>query len=212
MQTYPQAAPIPGLQPGPQDDDFGTPQPSPYHGEGFREAPREASELRPQQRDTPRLVLDRTRERLREGGANIDPFNIDDIKKQYAPTNGDLRQNNWEHEIDFNWKRYETLGKPDYSEQRDYFLQGWRPILHSMFPGRFAPEGTEGPVIVKDMILMERPMRLTVKARKDEIDQATRMMRVNRETVHLTPEGNSPRIVYSDRTTREAISIPDSEN
>jgi hypothetical protein len=203
---FPPRPPIPGLQ-----DMYRSANPANTKAaeESYREGPRAASELRPEQRQTTRLVLDRTRERLREGGANIDPFNIDDIKNQYAPTNGDVRQGNVDNEIDFNWKRYECLGKADYSEQRDYYLQGWRPILHSMFPGRFGPEDIEGPVIVKDMILMERPMRLTVKARQDEIDQATRMMRVNRETVGVTPEGSAPRVVYTNRTTREHVEIPE---
>jgi len=194
--------PIPGLG-EPRQPPPGLSEPSP-----LRDSPREGG-LRPETRESPRLTLDRTRERLREGSANIDPFNIDDIKRQYAPTNGDPRQSNIENEIDFNWKRYETLGKPYFFEQRDYYLQGWRPILHSMFPGRFAPEGTEGPVIVKDMILMERPMRLTAKARQDEMEQATRMMRVNRENLGTTPEGQAPRMVIADRTTREAINIPE---
>jgi hypothetical protein len=173
----------------------------------LRDAPREEG-LRPI-REAPRLMVDLTRERLRSGNANIDPFNIDDIKLQYAPTNGDPRRGNIDSEIDFNWKRYECLGRADYSEQREYYLQGWRPILHSHFPGRFGPEGTEGPVIVKDMILMERPMRLTVKARNDEMEQATRAMRVNRENLGATPEGQAPRMVISDRSTREAIEIPE---
>jgi len=173
----------------------------------LRDSPREEG-LHPV-RETMRLTLDRTRERLREGNANIDPFNIDDLVAQYAPTRGDPRKGNIDNEIDFNWKRYECLGKADYSEQREYYLQGWRPVLHSHFPGRFAPEGTEGPVIVKDMILMERPMRLTVKARMDEHEQATRAMRVNRENLGVTPEGQAPRMVLTNRTTREAIEIPE---
>jgi hypothetical protein len=202
----PPPEPPPGIPPGLSADPppfYRAEQPSP-----LRDSPREEG-LRPEVRETPRLVLDRTRERLRTGSANIDPFNIDDIKQQYAPTNGDPRRGNIDNEIDFNWKRYECLGKADYAEQRDYYLQGWRVILHSHFPGRFAPEGTEGPVIVKDMILMERPMRLTVSARQDEMEQATRLMRVNREKLGITPEGQAPRVVLSDRSSREAIEIPE---
>jgi hypothetical protein len=183
---------------------------TPEQDNPLREGPRGngASELRPE-RANMRLTLDPTRERLHEGPAVIDPFDIADIMAVYAPTNGDLRKNNWPHEIDFNWKRYETYGKKDFSEQRQYHQQGWRPVLHSHFPGRFAPEGTEGPVIIKDQILMERPMRLTVKARRDEMEQATRAMRVNREQMGTTPEGQAPRRVIADRTTREAIEIPE---
>jgi hypothetical protein len=155
------------------------------------------------------LRLDLTRQRLHSGNQNIDPYAIDDIAAKYAPTRGDPRRGNVQNEIDFNWKRYETYGKPDYSEQRAYHAQGWRPVMHHHFPGRFAPEGTQGPVIVKDMILMERPMTLTLKARNEEIDQASLAMRVNREKVRDTPDGSAPRIVYADRTSREAIEIPD---
>jgi len=176
----------------------------------LREGPREEVRIgiRPD-RSKMRLELDPTRERLLEGAALIDPFDISDIMEVYAPTKGDPAKGNVQNEIDFNWKRYETYGKRDYSEQRQYHNQGWRPVLHSHFPGRFAPEGTEGPVIVKDQILMERPMRLTVKARQDEMKQATQVMRVNRENLGTTPEGQAPRMVLTDKTSRENISIPE---
>jgi hypothetical protein len=154
------------------------------------------------------LRIDPNRERLRSGNANIDPFDISDIMAKYAPTRGDPMKGNIDHEIDFNWKRFETYGKPDYAEMRAYQDQGWRPVQHHHFPGRFAPPGTQGSVIVKDMILMERPMRLTVQARSEEIREATRAMQVHRQKVADTPEGSAPRIVYTDRTTREAIDIP----
>ena len=155
------------------------------------------------------LTLDPLRERRHQGIAAIDPYDISDIMAKYAPTRGDPVKGNVEREIDFNWKRYETYGKPDFAEQRSYQDQGWRPVQHHHFPGRFAPEGTEGPVIVKDMILMERPMRLTAQARNEEIVAATRAMQVHRQKVRETPEGSAPRVVYADRTTREAINIPD---
>jgi hypothetical protein len=156
-----------------------------------------------------RLAVDHTRERMRSGIAVADPYDIADIMRAYAPTRGDPAKGNIDNEIDFNWKRYETYGKRDYAELREYHNQGWREVMHSSFPGRFAPEDTEGPVIVKDMILMERPMRLTHKARSEEIEAATRAMRVNRENLATTPEGQAPRMVITDRTSREAIPIPE---
>ena len=181
----------------------------------FREAPHEAphvgglgggalhSEIHGE------LRVDPERERRHTGTAAIDPFDISDIMAKYAPTRGDPTKGNINHEIDFNWKRFETYGKPDYAEQRMYGDQGWKPVQHHHFPGRFAPPGTQGPVIIKDMILMERPMRLTVQARSEEILEATRAMQVHRQKVADTPEGHSPRVVYADRSTREAISIPE---
>jgi hypothetical protein len=34
-------------------------------------------------------------------------------------------------------------------------------------------------------------------------------MQVHRQKIGQTPEGSAPRLVYVDRTTREAIEIPD---
>lgn len=155
------------------------------------------------------LRIDPDRERRHKGNAAIDPYDISDIMAKYAPTRGDATKGNINAEIDFNWKRFETYGKPDYAESRMYQDQGWRPVQHHHFPGRFAPPGTQGPVIIKDMILMERPMRLTVQARNEEILEATRAMQVHRQKVAETPEGHSERVVYANRTQREAISIPD---
>jgi hypothetical protein len=155
------------------------------------------------------LRIDPLRERRHQGNAAIDPFDISDIMAKWAPTRGELAKGNVDNELDFNWKRFETYGKPDYAESRMYQDQGWRPVQHYHFPGRFAPPGTQGPVVIKDMILMERPMRWTVQARNEEILQATRAMQVHRQKVADTPEGHSPRVVYADRVTREAISIPE---
>jgi len=155
------------------------------------------------------LRVDPDRLRMRSGNAAIDPFDIADIYHKYAPTGGDPRKGNIDNEIDFNWKRYETYGKADYAEQRGYHDQGWRPVMHSMFPGRFAPRGTEGPVIIKDMILMERPMRLTVKARNEEMMLATQVMQANKVRMATTPDGQAPRMVIADRSSREPIEIPE---
>jgi hypothetical protein len=188
-------------------DDFGTPGVTAPSVAPFRETPRDP--VRTEMRGHIRLQLDPARERMRSGEALNDPYDIRDIMAMYAPTNGDPRRGNVDNEIDFNWKRWETYGRRDYSELRGYHQQGWREVMHYNFPGRFAPEGTEGPVVVKDMLLMERPMRLTVKARSEEILAATQAMKVNQVRMTTTPEGQAPRTVFADRTTREAIAIPE---
>lgn len=167
--------------------------PSPPQGEQLRDE----RTLREEDRyGTRALRPDDGRERLRTGNANVNPFEMDDIIARYP-------------ESDFNFKRYEVYGKPDYAEQRAYYDQGWRPVLHEMFPGRWAPEGTTGPVIVKDMILMERPMRLTLQARREEMEAANRAMTIHRQRMGESPDGQAPRMAPSIRTSREAIQIPD---
>src|SRR5262245_61316712 len=85
------------------------------------------------------LRLDPDRQRRQKGASAIDPFDISDIMAKYAPTRGEGTPEQVAKEIDFNWKRYETYGKPDYSEQRFYQDQGWKAVQHHHFPGRFAP-------------------------------------------------------------------------
>jgi len=149
--------------------------------------------------------IDDGRERLRTGNVNVNPFEIGDIVRAYAPTGGKRP----EGEIDFNWKRHDVYGKEDYAEMQDYVQQGWRPVTYEMFPGRFAPPGTTGSVIVRGMILMERPMRLTIEARQEELEAANRAMRVHQKNMAEAPEGQAPRMAPVMRTTREAIEIPD---
>lgn len=170
------------------------------------EPPREA--IRPEVREGIRITDD-GRQRQHTGEAAINPYIIDDIVRVYKPTNGDPAKSNIDNEIDFEWKRYEVYGQYDHSEWLQNESQGWRPVQHENFPGRFAPPGTSGMVRVKDMVLMQRPMRLTVQARNEEIAKATRTMQAHRVKVNTTPEGQAPRIVYTDKTSREAIEIPD---
>lgn len=184
--------------------------PSPGQREPLREPLRGEPEdkVRPEVRSGLRLVDD-GRTRQRSGNQNNDPFNIDDIYNEYAPTRGDPRKGNIRNEIDFNWKRYEVAGKQDYSEMRTYLEQGWKPVQHSDFPGRFAPAGTEGAVIVKDMMLVHRPMRLTIEARNDEMVLATRATQAQHMKAAETPDGHAPRMNPVIRSTRENIEIPD---
>ena len=149
------------------------------------------------------------RQRMRTGDAVINPYDIDDIRRVYCPTNGTGTAEQIARETDFQWNTYETYGKRDYSLQRAYYDQGWRNVPHSMFPDRFAPVGTEGPVIVNDMILMERPMRLTVQARQEDYVRATRAMQVHRLRMAEAPDGQAPRTTPVIKTSREAIEIPE---
>ena len=154
-------------------------------------------------------LMDDGRQRLRAGSAVLDPYNIDDIRRAFAPTNGDPRKGNIDNEIDFEWKAYETYGKPNHTQLRGHREQGWKAVMCSDFPDRFAPPDTEGPVRVNDMLLMHRPMRLTVQARQEDYKNATRQMQVHRQKMAETPEGQHQRVVLADKTSREAIEIPE---
>lgn len=154
-------------------------------------------------------LMDDGRERGLSGAMAINPYDITDIKKMLAPTDGKGTIEQVAREVDIEWKAHETYGKPNYHQYQMHIKQGWRPVHYSDFPERFAPAGAEGAVRLNDMILMHRPMRLTVKARKEEYDKAVAAMQVHRKQMAETPEGQAPRVVLADRSTREAIEIPE---
>jgi hypothetical protein len=184
--------------------------PSPNEQQAHR-LPEPPSDVRPSVRpiERPSGLMDDGRSRQRTGDAAINPYEVADIKKMYAPTNGQGTPAQIAQETDFEWKAYETYGKANYSQVRAHHEQGWRPVMHSDFPERFAPAGTEGAVRVNDMIFMHRPMRLTVEARAEDYAKATRAMQVHRQKMAEAPEGQAPRTAPVIRTSREAIEIPE---
>src|SRR5262245_66433456 len=118
--------------------------------EGEREGPRSTDERVYLRRD------EGDRVRSLKGVQSIDPFHI--------PSELLARHPN----LSFQWNNYEVLGKPDHRQAHFEQSQGWRACPHSMFPGYYAPIGEPGYIIVKDMILMERPAHLTKEARQEE--------------------------------------------
>lgn len=163
----------------------------------------------PEVRHIPLGLRDDGRQRNRTGEAAINPYQCDDIKRMYAPTDGKGTQAQIDQEIDFEWKAYETYGKPNYTQYQAHREQGWRAVMHSDFPDRFAPTGAEGPVRINDMIFMHRPMRLTVQARREEYAKANQAMQMHRQKMAEAPDGQAPRTTPVERTTREAIDIPE---
>lgn len=159
--------------------------------------------------ERPSSMIDDGRERQRTGDAAVNPYDVGDIKRMYAPTNGYGTPAQIAKETDFEWKAYETYGKANYAQVRAHHEQGWRPVMHSDFPDRFAPAGTEGAVRINDMIFMHRPMRLTVQARQEDYAKANRAMQVHQQTLGQAPEGQAPRTTPVIRSSREAIEIPE---
>lgn len=108
------------------------------------------STARPEGRDEARLPardLTRTRVRTRKHGA--DEFWVDETKIPHGQS--------WE------WKRFETYGAPDRSNELAMAQQGWEPVDASVFG-----DGRSGPVEVRGMRLYERPMELTEEARAED--------------------------------------------
>lgn len=150
------------------------PPPPPVPGLGAaREGPRT---------DQPREYLradqgDRVRQL--KGPHSINPFDISDNLLARYP------------DLSFQWNAYEIAGRPDQRQKQFEEMQGWRACPHSMFPGYFAPVGEPGYIIVKDMILMERPADLTKEARQEEIARAMQNQMVNQRRAAQPSDGST---------------------
>jgi hypothetical protein len=138
-------------------------------------------------------------ERVRSlrGNYSADPF---DIPKEWLDRYPNLS---------FEWKNYEIFGKPDHQQRNFEERQGWRACPYSMFPGLYAPVGEPGLIIVKDMILMERPAHLTQEARQEEIDRARYNQRANQQRAAATPPGQAPRLSPQFGSQVVPLEIPD---
>lgn len=165
--------------------------PSPNR-EFSREGPREHDAIRDYQRPE-----EGERVRSRKGNQAVDPF--------YVPPELQARY----PDLSFNWKNHEVYGKIDQADRRMIQDQGWRACPHSMFPGYFAPEGSPGPIIIQDMVLMERPMHLTVEARNEEIGRAYQNEAAHRQRASQAPAGQAPRMPMSMRSQTVSLEIPE---
>lgn len=157
-----------------------------------------------------RNVVAGDRVRQHKGQMNIDPFHIPD----------EIWPGGWEtfvvdgkaqrlHRLDLNWKNVVVQGMVFHNQIAHDEEQGWRPVPHSWFPGRYAAMGTEGNIVVQDMALMERPMSLTLEAKSEEKIRARRAVDANARGMGETPDGQAPRMVITNRDSRMDIAIPD---
>lgn len=141
--------------------------------EPIREDVREA--VRPNKRE----VVGRDGKALsRKRGGNVDRF---DIPAHLIPEG-------W----DYNWKRETTLGQEDTSHMVAMAENGWTPVEAERHEGYFMPKGYSGPIRRDGMILMERPLELTLEAREEDRFAAESAMRSQREQLGLQlPRGFS---------------------
>lgn len=68
----------------------------------------------------------------------------------------------------------------------DFYENGWRPVPASRHPGVWTPPGFEGAIVVKGQRLEERPMALTVEARREDEARAKAQLRNQTDSLKLT--------------------------
>lgn len=133
---------------------------------------RAAKELKARNRDTP-VVENRAREAAVERepmrDTRWDSF-------QYAPTEDDDRLKILPEEIpdgmSYQWITAKIFGQDQPQNLARFQKQGWIPVPASRHDGKFAPKGYQGYCEVDGLILHERPMEFTRRAREHEFQKA----------------------------------------
>lgn len=95
--------------------------------------------------------------------------------------------------LNYEWKRWENVGQQDPFYIAQMREQGWEPVDPKHHPN-WVPPGYHEPHIIKGgQILMERPMALTLEARK-ELRQLSKTQVIEAEQrLGMTPKGELPR-------------------
>ncbi len=79
----------------------------------------------------------------------------------------------------YQWLSQATVGKPN--NNAHFYANGWEPVPAARHDGVYMMKGHDGPIIVDDMILVERRVELTLEARAEEIKAAKQLLRTQNE-------------------------------
>lgn len=96
--------------------------------------------------------------------------------------------------IDLQWNVDTILGQPQVQERMAMEQQAWEPVTPEMWDGRFdgmfMKRGHKGEINVGGLVLMWRPLELTMEARADELHAARRARFVEEKKIQQgTPDG-----------------------
>lgn len=154
--------------------------------------------------DGRRESLARAEARLREiraQGGDLDEYR----DRLWAPTPPD----GW----DYQWCVRAVLNQEDPAKHVELQRQGWSPVPRRRHP-EMMPQGWTGDTIENGgLVLMERPLTLTLEARERERRAALAAVREKEAQLGMTPKGHIARESRHTgvRKSYEAIAIPDEE-
>ena len=101
----------------------------------------------------------------------------------------------------------------------DLYENGWRPVPASRHPGVWTPPGFEGAIILKGQRLEERPLALTLEARREDEARAKSQLRDQTDSLKLTqsklPGANAGRARQASgmrMTIDKSFELPPDEN
>jgi len=95
--------------------------------------------------------------------------------------------------LNYEWKRWENVGLQDPFYIASMRQQGWEPVSPKMHPN-WVPPGYKEPHIIKGgQILMERPMELTLEAKRELRAMSKQQVVEAEQRLGMTPKGELTR-------------------
>jgi hypothetical protein len=113
--------------------------------------------------------------------------------------------------MDYQWVTSEILSQPAQQVRASYEANGWEPVPAERHPGLFMQRGATGEINVGGLVLMERPLELTMEAREEERVAARTAVRVQEQTFRtgnvsgVTLDTSHPSARKNSGLTREMI-------
>jgi hypothetical protein len=99
---------------------------------------------------------------------------------------------------DYNWKAIEIAGKPNQYHMVSQKRNGWRPVDASRHP-EIMPDGSEGPIIKKGLMLMEMPKSLVDRYKKMQLKESRDQLSNADRQLHESPAHTAPRDEFPER-------------
>jgi hypothetical protein len=114
---------------------------------------------------------------------------------------------------DYQWKRHTVLGKDDPSYDVNLRMNGWEPVPARRHPEMMPSGSTAGTITRDGMILMERPMELTMESKARDKRKAQLQVRAKESSLAEAPQGqfgrdNKGASLASVSKSIESIPIP----
>lgn len=122
--------------------------------------------------------------------------------------------------MDYMWVTDSVLGQPMPQRRNRFMRRGWKPVPSSRHP-HLMPAGFEGEINIEGLVLMERPMELTMEARRRERMKASEQVYAREAALrggdfgpNVTFDTTHPSAQRANRISKgyERISIPRDED
>lgn len=110
--------------------------------------------------------------------------------------NPEIIPEGWSYE----WKRHTTFGKEDPAYQVSLRRTGWDPVPVYRHPELMPAKWNQSDAITRDgMVLMERPMEITIEARERDRKNARDAVRQKEQQLRGAPAGDRSPFEPNDR-------------